>query len=849
MTLRNKKIYALIVTGLVILNCFGSIGAYATDEQGSLNTIFDLDFSEEWTDIAEVSLTDAASWNGSVSQSYQTASDDEIGQNVLEWTNKDFETANVISKMDIDFKDKVEIGSAPAVIDVSMKQSLRRNGPGLQFKVEDENGNAVNGAYASAFLAKMSSDEATGIYGVYDKDTNDDYKWEYIRNDGGSVYTNSELSSDYYIYRYIVYGDGTCRFLLKKDDSSTQWTEPFKNKKISFLKPGTGKAKYITGMFSRVFGAASADGTTVTTATETKERIKYIRISNEPLTVLSTTPTDGASYSQKDITVKFSASIDAESLSNGIEIRENGDEFTDYIAYVDSTDDSIVHIEFNKTPSVGGTYQIKFNSSLNAVNAGYLTFANGGEYRFSFNNELPLGKFEFYKDFTQGDDIDGITTGVIRGGAKVNDVFIDDSGGERSLAWRLAETSARANMLYMDIPLSESINPYDAETVIEFSAKMKGDRLPWEIMNFKGTDSSNNDVTTFFGINQWNQDSTNLLIIGHPEYMAGKGNGGIWAAAGIKASGSATANREEYNTFKYVINARDNTYRFFIKNSTAKDWYEPYAGVKLVANAKDTDPNSKMDLPANVSALRCIAKEMGFNLSKESTMNFKYIKVTQEVIPFVTNESEFGGDFDVSEPINLDFNCDIVSDTVNAENIKLFKVVNDEEKTVDESKYSVSYDSELKRINIILNERLDFSSKYKVVLNNIMANTMSQSVIKNDTEITFTTGKKYFLDGQEITRSGQDVAAKIKINAFAKYADNEKYCVFAVLKDSDGIIYDVKYISDTVVSGSDGKTYYDKTHSFTFSVADTEKKYKVMFVPVGSMVNSKIICTPVSVSE
>ena len=130
-----------------------------------------------------------------------------------------------------------------------------------------------------------------------------------------------------------------------------------------------------------------------------------------------------------------------------------------------------------------------------------------------------------------------------------------------------------------------------------------------------------------------------------------------------------------------------------------------------------------------------------------------------------------------------------------------------------------------------------------------MANTMSQSVIKNDTEVTFTTGKKYFLDGQEITHSGQDVAAKIKINAFAKYADNEKYCVFAVLKDPDGIIYDVKYISDTVASGSDGKTYFNKTHSFTFSVSDTEKKYKVMFVPVGSMVNSKIICTPVFVSE
>ena len=84
-----------------------------------------------------------------------------------------------------------------------------------------------------------------------------------------STITNDELSQNYYVFRFIINTDKTCRAFIKKDDDKSDWVEIFANKNLQLAKSGT--PAYITGMYGRTFLDQN-------TASEVAENIKYVKV-------------------------------------------------------------------------------------------------------------------------------------------------------------------------------------------------------------------------------------------------------------------------------------------------------------------------------------------------------------------------------------------------------------------------------------------------------------------------------------------------------------------------------------------------------------------------------------------
>ena len=176
----------------------------------------------------------------------------------LAWTSKGTATTDQ-AFLNMNFNKKVPISATePTVIEYSAKWSTRRNSPHLQLKFADASGSDIETTNMDALNTFEYTEKLCGVDG--DKTSNN---WIV------STITNDELSQNYYVFRFIINTDKTCRAFIKKDDDKSDWVEIFANKNLQLAKSGT--PAYITGMYGRTFLDQN-------TASEVAENIKYVKV-------------------------------------------------------------------------------------------------------------------------------------------------------------------------------------------------------------------------------------------------------------------------------------------------------------------------------------------------------------------------------------------------------------------------------------------------------------------------------------------------------------------------------------------------------------------------------------------
>ena len=177
----------------------------------------------------------------------------------LAWKSKGkdgIDTSYHYAYLNLNFNKKVPISTTePTVIEYSAKWSTRRNSPHLQVKFADASENDIE----VVNMETLNTFEYNNNLDIVDSEGN----WK------ASTITNDALSKDYYVFRFVINTDKTCRAFIKKDDDKSDWVEILANKNLQLAKSGT--PAYIIGMYGRTF--LDKDATS-----EVAENIKYVKV-------------------------------------------------------------------------------------------------------------------------------------------------------------------------------------------------------------------------------------------------------------------------------------------------------------------------------------------------------------------------------------------------------------------------------------------------------------------------------------------------------------------------------------------------------------------------------------------
>ena len=366
---------AILSVGSIIANSSLVMAADVTGEKvTSLNVDFtNSDFSNDCIAVATTNKDTTVD----TSAAYDSTS------KALAWKSKGkdgIDTSYHYAYLNLNFNKKVPISTTePTVIEYSAKWSTRRNSPHLQVKFADASGNDIT----------AGNSEALNTF-----EYNGGELWVVAANDGGwkksTVINNEQLSKDYYVFRFIINTDKTCRAFIKKDDGKSEWIEVYAND-LQLVKSGT--PAYITGMYGRTF--LDQD-----TTSEVAENIKYVKVG--PASEMLYADNINIDFTNNDFSNDCAAIATTKSTS--VTTSASYDATTKSLAWTSkgtaAADQAFLNLNFNKNVRISSKeatvieYSAKWSTRRNAPQL-QVKFADASGSDIETTNMDALNTFEY----------------------------------------------------------------------------------------------------------------------------------------------------------------------------------------------------------------------------------------------------------------------------------------------------------------------------------------------------------------------------------------------------------------------------------------------------------------------
>ncbi|MBQ7960004.1 MAG: Ig-like domain-containing protein [Clostridia bacterium] len=339
------------------------------------------------------------------------------------------------------------------------------------------------------------------------------------------------------------------------------------------------------------------------------------------------------------------------------------------------------------------------------------------------------------------------------------------------LNWTTSNYGDRNTYALMTIPLEEEIDIANGPFTVSVKAKLPnaaGRRIRGFAILGGNTDATYSTADdTLMGMAQLDDKSGYMLEAGQTELWMNKQDDGtsVNNSSDYNNVGTTTLARRffisqadansDYYTYRWNVDPETQTFRFFYQQEGDTEWTEPYGDLYMM-NTNTTEQNDRFaeagvmptgTLPAKIKALKFRQYEYDVNnIANSVTTYIKSISVEQGVQrPTVTAVTVDGLELSDNEnvPLNgqidISFDSEVFAGSVTKANISMSQVIGGA--AVAEDVYTLEQSADKQVISIKFNDgkSLEYSTKYKLKISGIKADTQLQAEMNGGKEILFTT--------------------------------------------------------------------------------------------------------------